>query len=230
MKISVAMFCVTTAVLALDAFPALAVAPCPPTAKRCFEIQRYSASTGDASADARWWQAQLQLANAAFKPAGIAFVTTDRGALAKRHHVITDARHRDRLGRRGGGHTTKRRSIAVFSPLRLLDVPDKTRDRHGVHWRDRGDRRSEDWRRRWLIVVNAADRPQWSLPIVLAHELGHFFGLPHGKDPTSLMNKSPNDRPPMAQWRFTTAELDTITRRSRQMLKRGRLRDLRRHQ
>ena len=201
--------------------PGTAFASCGDGVLWCFPIRLVMARSGDVEADKVWLKAQLDRANSAFSGAGVGFYVRQKGELTGTQAFIDDANQRDRAGRK----LVRRGEILVLSPLRLLDVPDKTRQRHGVHWRDRKDRRGEDRRRRWLVVVNGARRPEWSLPIVLAHELGHFFGLPHSRYAGSLMNKAPgDDRPPMAQWRLVDAELKIVARRARQMVRVGRLR------
>src|SRR5690606_9293769 len=71
----------------------------------------------------------------------------------------------------------------VFVVGRLADVDVAGAEIRGVHWRLRGDRS-----RRWVILSKIAGS------LVLTHELGHFFGLPHSDHDISVMNKTP--RPP----------------------------------
>jgi len=58
---------------------------------------------------------------------------------------------------------------------------------------------------------------------VLAHELGHFFGLPHSKYPVSIMNKTPRDDPPHAERGFHAKELAIMTRQRDAMIADGTL-------
>ena len=54
--------------------------------------------------------------------------------------------------------------------------------------------------KRWIILSRIARAK------VLAHELGHYFDLPHSKYPESIMNKKPRKTPPMAKRGFVPAE------------------------
>ena len=60
--------------------------------------------------------------------------------------------------------------------------------------------------------------------MVLAHELGHFFGLPHTKHPKSIMNKSPHMNPPWHLRTFPEEEQAIMARRRDEMLEDGTLR------
>ncbi|CAN98551.1 hypothetical protein predicted by Glimmer/Critica [Sorangium cellulosum So ce56] len=59
----------------------------------------------------------------------------------------------------------------------LRDVDDPRRFRMGVHWR----RRATPERRFVILAANAR-------PTVLAHELGHFFGLGHSGVDDNVMS------------------------------------------
>jgi hypothetical protein len=59
---------------------------------------------------------------------------------------------------------------------------------------------------------------------VLAHELGHFFGLPHSRYPISIMNKKPSpDRPAWPDLVFHPEELVIMGDRRDAMLADGTL-------
>lgn len=121
------------------------------------------------------------------------------------------------------GHSRwKRGEIAVFIVNRLYDV-DEPRDEEGnlrpirgVHWRDRAVKDH-----RWVILWRG------SPPHVLAHELGHFFSLPHGIDPASIMNKAPRTDPPPEDRGFVAAEQKRMRSAERRMRTSGYLRDRR---
>jgi hypothetical protein len=56
-------------------------------------------------------------------------------------------------------------------------------------------------RRKYIIVsIQALER-------TLAHELGHFFGLPHSTYAVSIMNKTERTEPPVDQRTFADEEI-----------------------
>ena len=59
-------------------------------------------------------------------------------------------------------------------------------------------------------------------PRVLAHELGHYFGLPHSDVPGSLMNTGPRAA---AERTFQPDELRRIERRARALFADGTVTD-----
>jgi hypothetical protein len=67
-------------------------------------------------------------------------------------------------------------TVLVVPRVRDLDVP--TYDLKGVHWRAAG--------KRWLFLTARARPP------TLAHELGHYFGLPHDPSGGNLMTPGPS--------------------------------------
>ncbi|MCO4761056.1 MAG: matrixin family metalloprotease [Myxococcales bacterium] len=120
---------------------------------------------------------------------------------------------RDQIGR----FAWKKGAILWVGPTALVDLNGHT-VRHGVHWRDRKDQRGELRRRRWVIVARTP------YVFVLAHELGHYFGLPHSRAPRSLMNKrSTPGRPGVRDWRFTRKEGQRVQRRLGQLRRAGTL-------
>lgn len=166
----------------------------------------------EATRDA-WIARQIAYANDRYADVGIAFHLQAKEKLDPAFRVVDGAQARDRVGR----HAVRRGEILWVVPERLVDLDGATR-RRGVHWRDRADARSEDQRRRWIIVTADAD------PFVLAHELGHFFGLPHSKEAASFMNKTPGPhRPPPAARRLTARERRRVLARTRAMVRNGRL-------
>jgi hypothetical protein len=70
----------------------------------------------------------------------------------------------------------RRVTVLVVPRVRDLDVP--SYDLKGVHWRARG--------RRWIFLTARARPP------TLAHELGHYFGLPHDPAGGNLMTPGPS--------------------------------------
>ena len=67
-------------------------------------------------------------------------------------------------------------TVLVVSRVRDLDVP--SYDLKGVHWKAAG--------RRWIYLTASAKPP------VLAHELAHYFGLPHDPAGGNLMTPGPS--------------------------------------
>lgn len=70
-----------------------------------------------------------------------------------------------------------RTQVNVFFVESLRDVDDRSLYRRGVHWRP-----APEPTVRYIIVIRDAPRS------VLAHELGHYFGLPHSSTRNNLMS------------------------------------------
>lgn len=90
----------------------------------------------------------------------------DRNNLAKRIQVIDKAIH-------------------VFIVNSISDTDDPTSTIAGVHWKYNGNQK--ECLGRHYIILSARD----SNPDTLAHELGHWFGLPHAPDMENLMFSGP---------------------------------------
>jgi hypothetical protein len=91
----------------------------------------------------------------------------------------------------------------------LMDVDEPGRDRRGVHWRVRTQRR------RHFVIVSAI-----SGPYVLAHELGHFLGnRAHSATPGNIMSYA--SRPGVPS--LDEAQLRRIRRTLRRMRTTGEL-------
>lgn len=185
--------------------PLLAAAPkCPAGVKACVGLVVHAVVTGEKPVQsAEWLAVQLSEANRHFAPAGIGFELQRLERLPPDMAFVRTREDRDRAGR----DRYSRRVIHVLLVERLLDV-DQPGEIRGVHWRDRA-RRSH----RWVFLASIA--PEW----VLAHELGHFFGLPHSRHPESIMNKTPRTTPDPATWSFAAAEYRRIEYRLRHMLR-----------
>lgn len=183
--------------------------PCPLAAEpgspppRCIGLRIHHAVTLDETTRA-WLDAQLAEANRLFAAADLAFTVTELVALPDEHLEVRTRAHRDALGH----DRFQRGTIDVYLVAYLGDVDVPGQEIRGVHWRSQKDRA-----RRFVIVSTI------SPPKVLAHELGHFFGLPHSHYPESIMNKAPRAAPPYEERRFAERELSRIRTRAKELLR-----------
>ncbi|WP_437654171.1 hypothetical protein [Sorangium sp. So ce1182] len=148
---------------------------------------------GDAGKPVRdepWVDAQIAEAVRLFEPAGVALRKAASRALSPRFAWIETRADRDALA-----SALEARRINVMIVASLRDVDDPRRFRMGVHWRHRATPE-----RRFVIV--AAHAP----PTVLAHELGHFFGLGHSGTDDNVMSYSRTGAPVS----FDAAQIETI--------------------
>lgn len=84
---------------------------------------------------------------------------------------------------------------------------------YGVTWWTTDDRKLI------ILLTQAWER-------TLAHELGHFFGLPHSKYAISIMNKTPREEPPLEERTFHEKELAKMKPPLRQLLRNKTLQNL----
>jgi hypothetical protein len=165
---------------------------------------------GQPVVSAAWLRPRVAHANRLFGPIGVEFIVREAGA---EDAAFADLRTRDQRDALGRGKTPPG-AIHVFVVRRLADVDAPGEVIRGVHWRDRS--RSGE---RWIILSSIAPK------LVLAHELGHYFGLPHSKDGRSLMNKQKGGgRPPWSSRTFVESEYQTLALQRDQMLATGWLR------
>lgn len=136
---------------------------------------------GEPVASATFIAEQLAAAKAIYGPMGIELVEQERVSLAAAHAELVTRADRDALAR-----YVEKGAIRCFVVAKLMDVDEPGRERRGVHWRPRARPRSS-----FLIVSKI------SKPYVLAHELGHFFGIPkHSDVPGNLMSYAWTADPP----------------------------------
>lgn len=161
--------------------------------------------------DMRWLTAQLNEANRLFAKLDLCFVMREASRISKRDGVMKTRAQRTSLGSQSGRLTWGQIDLFIVNRLEDVDVADA--EIRGVHWRDPKDRD----RRRWIILSRIA-RPK-----VLAHELGHYFDLPHSRYPASIMNKTPRAKPPMSARGFVKAEYQKMRSAWERMRRTGQL-------
>lgn len=137
-----------------------------------------------------WIQAHLVAAQSVVQAHGIALSMVSSGFAPSSCDLLTRADRDTTAPFVVHGRTV---NVFVMNRVRDLDVPDY--DLMGVHWRYGGDNRAFK-RARWIFLTSRAQPP------VLAHELCHFFGLPHDPAGGNLMTPGPSapawrtDHPP----------------------------------
>jgi hypothetical protein len=154
-----------------------------------FQVAVHVVTEGEAPVQPPAWIAsQVATANHYFAPIDAGFELVASDALpASAAHLVTRA---DRDGLAALVTDTR---IHVFVIAKLENVDDPRVPVHGVTWHAKHA----------TYIIIAAD----SMERVLAHELGHVFGLPHSTYKISLMNKTRRDDPPPEQRRFADQEL-----------------------
>lgn len=158
----------------------------------CFPIKLHVVDSGSGIiARPQWFATQLAAANRHFAPLGVSF------QLAELERLPASATHLTSREDRNAVATGKLVGpvIHVFIVGQLDDVDIAGAVIYGVAWRLPKDKR------KFLIVSTQAHEH------VLAHELGHFFGLPHSTHAISIMNKTPRDEPPYEQRTFADVEI-----------------------
>lgn len=122
--------------------------------------------------DDAWIDAQIAEAERLLGPAGLHFDKKRERALPVAMAKLETKDDRDALA----GELVKG-SLNVMIVASLRDVDDPSRLRMGVHWRPR-----KALKKHFVIVAASA------MPTTLAHELGHYFGLPHDAVTNNLMS------------------------------------------
>lgn len=175
---------------------------CDPARAHCFGIHLHLVHTADGPVQSvEWIREQVTHVNRHFALIDTSLEVVAVDALSATELDIDDRAERDALG-----HDRFTRGVAhVFVVGRLADVDIAGNDIQGVHWRERADRN-----RRWVILAERAG------PLVLTHELGHFFGLPHSTYDISLMNKTL--RPILQELTFAEPEVPRMRKHRDRML------------
>jgi hypothetical protein len=130
--------------------------------------------------DEAWLDAQMIEALRIFEPLGVPLRKVAARSLPEANAKLETRADRDALV---GLLEPKRINVMIVESLR--DVDDPKLMRMGVHWRHRKTPA------RHYVIVAASARPS-----VLAHELGHFFGLPHSSVTDNLMSYDRTGAPP----------------------------------
>lgn len=138
-----------------------------------------------------WLARQLAAANQHFAALDLGFTVVGIDTLPAGVAHVATRRDRDQLaaGRLDGP------VLHVFVIGQLDDVDRPGEVIRGVTWHLR-----PDGRKYVVLSTIAPDR-------VLAHELGHVFGLPHSRYAVSIMNKTERAEPPIAQRTFADEEV-----------------------
>jgi hypothetical protein len=161
---------------------ALAASPARASAASIDAVVHVASASGTAVADDAYLAAQWAAVASLLGPAGVTVVPrTVPEALPR---AIVSRRDRDALAK----HVV-RGSLNVFVVESLADVDEPGRERMGVHWRS--------GREHYVILATYrvpggracppgyhCDAPEG----LLAHELGHYFGLGHDARPDNLMS------------------------------------------
>lgn len=184
---------------------ATAIPPCAPARAVCFGIRVHlSIDNGAPYVSPQWLAEQFAFANRMFEPIDVSFEL--HAAAPINLPPIIDGRKARNAVSKG---ITAVRAIDVFVVGALADLEDPRFPLFGVHWRP-----AKPAGRRYILLASYA----WGR--TMAHELGHFFGLPHSSYAISIMNKTLRTEPPLEQRRFADEEIPIMQKALRAILKR----------
>ncbi len=120
-----------------------------------------------------WVDAHVRAVQELFAPLGISVTATTDLFTPPLCEVLT-REDRDRFAEA----SVEKGGVTVLVVPRVRDLDVLTYNLQGVHWRARG--------RRWIFLTARAHPP------TLAHELCHYFGLPHDPAGGNLMTPGPS--------------------------------------
>jgi hypothetical protein len=143
-------------------------------------------------------EAAVLRANELFEKVGVRFSVQEKIEGEPKCEVVQSGAERDALAI----YAPADGRIHVFLIPRLMDLETPTKDIAGRHWRYQGKDRSLRGRR-FVMVAPGSARTD-----TLAHELGHFFGLPHHPRFDNLMKQLPRDEKPA----FTMGQIQILRR------------------
>ena len=151
-------------------------------------------------AAAPWLHEQLTAANRHFERIGVGFQIASIGTLPASAARVEDATERSSFGAHVKGTV-----IHVFITGQLDDIDVKGGVIRGVAWRRDSTK--------YVILSTVAPAN------VLAHELGHVFGLTHSEYAISIMNKTERTDPPVEQRTFADEEYKAMKKKLEALLK-----------
>jgi hypothetical protein len=169
---------------------------CPAGRDRCVGIHLHVVVGPAGPVQTPAWTAEaLTHASWLFESADVGFQIVAVDAIGQEYMHIATREQRDAIGRT----QFSRGVVHMYLVARLDDVDVPGEQIRGVHWRQRSNTD-----KRWIILSAIGSK------VVMGHELGHFFGLPHSRFDKSVMNKAERDDPPWDQRVFVPEELAIV--------------------